>query len=270
MRSRSSRRRHDVLATPAIARADVHVFDEAQHVRRAPRERPQAASTSSSFTPRCTTQLSLIAREARGLRGGDARRARRRCRPRPPDIAANTSGDQRIQAHRDAMQAGLAQGLRVRREQAAVGRQREVVERRRCAPGAARDRAGPCATAARRRSGAACARPGARSRAPASRFRRRTGATPHRARGRRECDRPACSTGSGSCTRRSPTGADRATGGRARRAAAAARASVRRATACSSHRRHRAPWSVRAAITSPARAMRCPRTSRCAPSPALA
>ncbi len=102
----------------------------------APRARANSirSTSSSSLTPRMTTVSSLRAGEERRGRVDAGEHAMELVVPRQ---RLEAIGVQRVEADRQAMQAGVAQRARVRRQQHAVGRHRQIANGR--AGGEARD-----------------------------------------------------------------------------------------------------------------------------------
>ena len=121
-------RRHDVVEPPAVRRADVHVLDEAD-VCAVPRKCRAMSTTPASLTPRLTTPFIFTGRPRR---------------PRPRSLEDARDGEvgvvhraerrvvERVEAHGDAVEPGVAECLRLAREERRVRRQRQVepVDRR--------------------------------------------------------------------------------------------------------------------------------------------
>ena len=163
------RRQHFVHA-PAVAGADVHVLDEAQHDAAECSRKWRAIGTISwSLVPRLTTMLTLI-----GARPG----ARAASMPASTSATGkSTSFMRRKTASSSASRLTVTRcrpasfsACALRRQQRAVGGQRQVerlaVGVRSCGQHGRPAARGACAAAARRRSGGSCARRGRRRRAP--------------------------------------------------------------------------------------------------------
>ena len=180
---------------------------------RVPRKRSTSGSTSAVVDAALHDAVELDRRETRRASAAAMPASTSATSPRPPDSARNVAGIERIEADREALQAGLAQRLRPCRRAALP----LVVSARSSMPG---NRA-PAAhqlrqVAAQQRFAAGQAQlahaEARRRRAPAVRSPRSAGG---RSCSRNSCRRadtglPACSTDSGSCSGRSPRCAGRA------------------------------------------------------------
>ena len=127
MRATTSRRGQHLVHAPAVARADVHVLDEAQHDAAAAevaRHRHDLVVVRAALDD----HVDLDRPEPDALRLVDAAQ---HVGDREIDVvhAPEDRVVQRVQADRDALQAGVLQRLRLAREQRAVGRQRQVQRR---------------------------------------------------------------------------------------------------------------------------------------------